>query len=450
MQSLAAPDGSPRVPGAAEKAVAPLLRGGGRAASPVAITLAWLVRLRWGAVIGQAVTILTSELVLRLGLPILPLGILVTVTALSNAALALWLRRATEVSDAAAVIVLAADTLMLTGLLYFSGGPANPFSILYLVYVTVAALVLGLRWALATVVLSAASYAVLFFRHQRIVALEHAHHGGSAFSIHLQGMWVAFTIAATLIAYFVSRVASALREREAELARVQQVAARAEKLASLTTLAAGAAHELGTPLGTIAVASKEIERAIRSSPDEALEDARLIRSEVERCHAIVQRMGARAGETVGELPERTTSSAIVARCVERSGAKSARVKAGAVEDVSFVCPVEGLVQVLLNLVQNGVDASTEDVLLAADATPAAVRFHVVDRGSGMSVANLARIGEPFFTTKAPGSGMGLGVFLAYAFADRCGGKLAYSSEEGQGTRVALELPRSHTEGATHG
>jgi two-component system sensor histidine kinase RegB len=259
-------------------------------------------------------------------------------------------------------------------------------------------------------------------------------------------MWVALTIAASLIAYFVTRVSGALRAREAELLRVQQLAARNEKLASLSTLAAGAAHELGTPLGTIAIAAKELERSIRTAPDEAIDDARLIRDELERCRAIVRRMSANAGQTIGELAEPTSTTAIVEALRARMGESAVAGIDLQIADASFEAPVQGLVQVLSNLVQNAIHATAEGrprVVLTSDVVGDAVRFTVQDRGRGIARADLDRVGEPFFTTKPPGQGMGLGLFLARAFAERHGGQLVVASDEGKGTRVTLELPKAN-------
>jgi two-component system, sensor histidine kinase RegB len=269
------------------------------------------------------------------------------------------------------------------------------------------------------------------------------HHSGSAFSVHLQGMWVAFSLAASLIAYFVARVAKALRQREEELARVQALAARAERLASLTTLSAGAAHELGTPLGTIAIASKELELALRDS--EVAADARLIRSEVERCRSIVQKMGARAGSLLGELPAPSHAADAFARCKTCfSQEKASRIVVGGLHVTTFSCAQEGLVQVLVNLIQNALQAYPPDtpgeVELSSDLKADMNLLHVRDTGVGIDKDILARVGEPFFTTRAPGEGMGLGVFLARTFAEQWGGFLEIESHPGTGTRITLALP----------
>ncbi|MDB4934301.1 MAG: sensor histidine kinase [Labilithrix sp.] len=422
--------------------------------SATAITLTWLVRLRWGFFAAQAATVAAARYVLDVDVPITALACVVAASGISNVALDLWSRKRRDPHGSVLGAVFALDTMLLTALLYFSGGPANPFSVFYLVHVTLAAVALGIRWAGIVVVLSVLSYATLFFEHVNVPAMEHAHHSGTAFSVHLQGMWFALTIAASLIAYFVTRVAGALRAREAELLRAQQLAARNEKLASLSTLAAGAAHELGTPLGTIAIAAKELERSIHSAPDEAVEDARLIRDELERCRAIVRRMSASAGQTIGEVAERTTTTAVIAALRERMGEGALSGVDVQLTDASFEVPVQGLVQVLSNLVQNALHATPADtntpVVLVSDVAKDVVRFTVTDRGHGVARADLDRVGEPFFTTKPPGQGMGLGLFLARAFADRYGGQLVFASEEGKGTRVTLELPVAAASNAPRG
>ena len=200
---------------------------------------------------------------------------------------------------------LTLDTLLLTGLLHATGGASNPFSVLYLVYITLAAVVLGARWTWFLAALSVGCYGLLFATH---LPLEHACHLAPEMQLHLQGMWVAFCVAAVLTAYFVVQMSTAIERRDAEMSAMRDRAARSERLASLTTLAAGAAHELGTPLATIAVAARELERSIRALPGAQaaalVEDATLIRSEVDRCRAILNRLGAQVGQTPGEAPRR--------------------------------------------------------------------------------------------------------------------------------------------------
>jgi two-component system sensor histidine kinase RegB len=416
-----------------------------------AIALGWIVRLRWGAVLGQAVTVAAATFVFGSPLPVAPLSMIIAATALSNAALHRWMQSPRAVSPPLVAVVLAVDTMLLSALLYFSGGPSNPFSVLFLVQITIAALVLGLRYTAVIVALSAASYAFLFFDNVPLAGMEHMHHGGNReLALHLQGMFAAFTLAAILIAYFVTRVSLALRQRDAQLAEAQRLAASNEKLASLSTLAAGAAHELGTPHATIAVSSRELERAAQAIPgaESLCADARLIRQEVDRCRDIVRQMSARAGDPIGEVAERVEVRAIVSELRRRlPEARAARLDVRLAGAESFTLPWRGLVQALVSLVNNAFDASDASeargrrVLLSVGGVAERVAcFEIVDEGSGIDPSTLARVGEPFFTTKPPGVGTGLGVFLARAFADRLGGTFALTSARGQGTKVVLEIP----------
>jgi len=415
--------------------------------STPAITLRWLLRMRWGAVVGQAATILATALLFRLALPLAPLIVIIAMTALSNVVIAKWMRSASIVSPHLVAAVLAFDTISLGALLYFTGGPSNPFSVLFLVQITIAALVLGTGTTAGIVALSAAVYAFLFFANVPLAGMEHMHHSGSsAFNLHLQGMFVAFTLAAVLIAYFVTRVSSALRQRDAQLEGAQRRAATNERLASLSTLAAGAAHELGTPLATIAIASKELERAaaLLAGAELLREDALLIREQVDRCRDIVQQMSAQAGGAVGELPEKVDANQIALELRRRlDDSRAARLDVRADQSPTFVVPSRALVQTLGSLVKNAFEATADQgahVLLAIDSADGRVRFSVTDEGSGMTADQLAHVGEPFFTTKDPGAGMGLGVFLARAFADRLGGTLAFDAHRARGTQVVLEIP----------
>jgi two-component system sensor histidine kinase RegB len=405
-----------------------------------AATLRWLVRVRWAAVVGQLAAIAIARVGFDVRIPVSSLVAIVAVAALTNLALS---RRA---SGGALLItaVLGLDTLELCALLCLTGGPSNPLSVLFLVQITIAALVLRLRLSITITALSLASYMFLFFVN---VPLPHVHHPGmdmshmTADSSHLQGMFVGFALAAALINYFVSRVATALRQREAELALAERAAAANERLASLSTLAAGAAHELGTPLGTIAVAAKELERAAKDAG--IAEDARLIRQEVDRCRHIVQQMSARAPGQLGEASSQVPVEALLSEVRSRlDESRVGRLDVQVVSGNELRIPVNALAQVLVSLVKNAFDASADaqHVKLVIEAGNARTSFAVIDEGKGISAEELEHVGEPFFTTKSPGAGMGLGVFLARAFADRFGGGLTLQSEPKKGTRAILELP----------
>ena len=223
---------------------------------------------------------------------------------------------------------------------------------------------------------------------------------------------------------------------------------RSEHLASLATLAAGAAHELSTPLATIAVASRELERqAQRLSETLPLveplkEDARLIRTEVDRCQVILDAMSGRASEGVASAADPLPADAIANLVRSRlSDEHRSRLRVS-IESGAPVpaAPGAAMVQAISSLLRNAFDASdpTSDVSLRFEQRGGMVRIEVRDRGAGMSPEVLRRAGEPFYTTKPAGHGMGLGLFLTRTFAERSGGALYFDTADG--TTAVLEIP----------
>jgi len=412
------------------------------------IGLAWLVRLRWLAIAGQLLIVALAALALRVSLPLPLVGGLISITALSNLALTAWLRKA-EPSARALAAVLLLDVLTLTGLLLSAGGASNPFSVFYLVHVALAALLLAPRPAWFVAALTSLAFGSLFVlpAHTIDPHAMHMHHGAS--SMHLQGMWLAYSLAAGFVVHFVSRVASALQAREHELFELQRSAVRHEKLASLSTLAAGAAHELGTPLATIALVAKELERGLESGggADALIPDARLIRQEVERCREILQQMAARAGEGEGEMLAPISVRGVEEDLSQALGSRATQIRFERSGELSeLVAPKRLLVQVLANLVKNAFDAQaeggkTEPVRVVTHLEAERAAFEIFDAGPGIPAHATGRVGEPFFTTKAPGRGMGLGVFLARAFAEKMGGELTLAARPGGGTVARLTVPR---------
>jgi two-component system sensor histidine kinase RegB len=396
------------------------------------IALPWIVRLRYGMACGQlAIAIFANRFP---GIDI-PLGWFAAGPALV-AASNVWLaRRAHAVGK---IFVL--DIAILTYLLLLSGGPTNPFTLIYLVHITLAATILtkSQTWTLGA--LSTFCFGLLFWRYRPMPALE-AHHPNDGMNLHLIGMWIGFAAAAFLVAMFSAKISELLREREASLLHMQEELAKKDRLASLVTLAAGAAHELGTPLGTIALVARELERysTITSPIPAVAEDSRLIRTEVDRCRAILERLSIEGAEPAGEA---LTSTSVE----ELLGVVRARFNGVAIDAdpglPPLVIPRHAVEQALIALIKNAIEASPQDaqVVLKVARIADAVQFIVTDRGHGMSSETLRHVGEPFFTTKTPGKGMGLGTFLVRTLAERLGGSLRYESVEGQGTTAYFELP----------
>ena len=412
------------------------------------ISLTWLLRLRWITAVSQTAAILVAKRLLPEEITATPLLALVAFGALSNAALLWRLRKPEPVRPALPGLVLGLDVLLLTGLLYGSGGAANPFTAIYLVHITLAAVVMRGLWAWVLGLLSISGFGLLFFYNVHVHSLAHMDHSvGAGISLHLVGMWVAFAITAALIAAFVGLVTKALRQRDEELAALRDLTARQSRLAALTTLAAGVAHELGTPLGTIAVAAKELQRtaeALGGQGSDIALDAALIREEVGRCRRILDQMADPSGTTLGEAFQTLVWSDL-----------EAELTAGfAPEDRSRVSfqwpggpcgpmPRRGLVRALRALVSNALEATPRpgSVRILGWEEEGTWHLKIEDHGTGMAPEVLARVGEPFFSTKPTGAGLGLGLFLARTFAEQLGGDLQVASSPGQGTQVQLSWPQ---------
>jgi two-component system sensor histidine kinase RegB len=396
----------------------------------------WLARMRWGALAIQAASILVAERLLGLELPIGWMWGLLAIGAASN----LWLLLF-SVEVLGGFLVL--DVALLTGLLYLSGGPTNPFSVIYVVYIAMSAVMLSATWTWTIAALSMVSFGVLFYSHIPAEGLGHHGHGEN-FQTHLYGMFVAFTLAALLIAYFVSRLSDALRERERALAEVRERTHRWGKLASIATLAAGAAHELGTPLATIAIAANEVRRRAEGAPGgEALvEDANLIREELERCRAVLDRMALAGGEHVGETSNELTVEELFSEVRTRLRAERARRWETHTNVGTLSAPRQATLQLIENIARNGFDACESGrVSLDVEKRVGEVELRFVDEGSGMDAEVVKRATDPFFTTKGTIDRMGLGLFLARTLVDSLSGRLTIESVVDHGTTIRVVLPQ---------
>ena len=411
------------------------------------LALPWVVRLRYGIVFGEALLVFGLSFTFNLAIPLFWMLITLSLVVATNLVLAKRPQIAARSPQATLGAVFVLDTICLTVMLGLTGGSTNPFSLLYLVQITLSAIVLRKTWTWALGVLSTVCFGLLFLFHVQVPAFE-SHHDSQGLSAHLIGMWIAFIVAAGLIAFFAGKVSDDLRQREQQVLSLQEQIAKNERLASLATLAAGAAHELGTPLATIAVVSRELERFASqlAGGDDIREDAKLIRSEVERCRLILQRMSVEGAEPMGEAPRTILVSELLSETLQQfSDSQRASLRV-TVSDASAaaVLPVQATSHSLAALIKNALDANIDggQVVIRAEQIGSRIKFSVVDQGQGMPEHVLRRIAEPFFTTKAPGKGMGLGTFLVRTFAERLGGDLSYESAPGKGTIAKLSLPQN--------
>jgi two-component system sensor histidine kinase RegB len=426
------------------------------------VNLNWLIRLRWVAVFGQVTTIALAAGPLGVGLPTGALLSIAGLTAGSNAflwALHRWYSTGGATDEEASTdpgilfAVMLFDVVSLTALLFFSGGPSNPCALFYFVNLALSAVALPSRTVWAVLGATVVGFSSLFLVHVPVEELRApAGAGGvlqhSPLSLYQIGLLASFAVGSGIVVYFVTRLHVELRRIDDELREAGAREERMQRLESLATLAAGAGHELASPLSTIAVVAKELARTLdreNASPD-VLADVDLIRTELQRCRTILDRMSGRVGQQVGETERRLTAAELVSRALAEipdfaRGAIDLRWDPGA-ESLRLRVPLVATAQALRVPLQNALDAGPtgERVEVAIRRAGQRIRFEVRDRGRGIAPENLARVGEPFFTTKEPGSGMGLGVYLARSVLERLGGTLTLAPAEDRGTIATIELP----------
>ncbi|MCC7009651.1 MAG: HAMP domain-containing histidine kinase [Acidobacteria bacterium] len=409
------------------------------------VTLTWLVTVRWTTLGAGAGAMLAGHRALEVSAPLVPSVALLLASAASNGWL-LWRVRARPAPSlpAMAGLLICADVLLLSWLIWRSGGVLNPASIFYLVQIVVAALVLGPVWTWTVTALAVGTYAALFVAMPEQLAAAQSMH--PEIRLHMQGMWVAFAGTALIVAVLVARLAIAVERRDRALAALRDQTARATRVAGLATLAAGAAHELSTPLATIVVAAGELERSVvdGGGTPEWQHDANLIRLEASRCRDILDSMAGGSGEVLGDAPQPVNVSEVIAAATGRlNAADRARVMVDVAGDVRVVWPLRVVARAVGNLLRNAAQASgdREHIRLDVKADGDLIRLSVIDRGTGMSPEQLGRAGEPFFTTKPAGEGTGLGLFVTRSSVEQLGGRLILSSRPERGTTATIELPR---------
>ena len=412
-----------------------------------ALNFSWFLKLRWGAIAAELLVFFAGDRLMHVALPLAPMLLIVGVAVSTNVGGTLWARRRKSVPGSALAGLMVLDSLLLTAMLYFLGGDSNPFAVLYLVNIALAAVLLPPKWTWGITALSLICGGLLFLGRSLGPESSRAV-SNDPLEWQLRELWLSFAVAAALLVYFIQRTVRMVREREriAELAR--QSAERRGKLASLATLAAGAAHELATPLSTIAVAAKELERQLErgQSVSNAIGDARLIRQEVERCRTILSQLAADAGQSRGEPSE---PSAVVELVESALGGleERHRIKVDldpSCKNATLTVPPRAFSQALKAVVRNALQASRDGspIVLRLRPDSETLRIEISDQGLGMSPEVLAHAGEPFFTTKQPGEGMGLGLFLTRSLLEQLGGRLELAPHSPRGTVATLVLPNA--------
>jgi two-component system sensor histidine kinase RegB len=408
-----------------------------------------IVRLRWLAVAGQSAAVLTTYFALGFPLPLSLCFLVIAASAWLNIGLRIRFPASHRLDDRSAILFLSYDILQLSGLLYLTGGLQNPFAMLFLAPIMIAAVSLTGRATLVLGALVMAMASLLAFFHYPLpwVAGEPM----SLPMLYVSGIWLAIVLGAAFIGIYAARVANEARRLSEALAATELVLAREQHLTQLDGLAAAAAHELGTPLATITLVVKDLAKLL---PSEGLvrEDIDLLGQEVQRCRTILAKLASLGNESPDMLDRMTISHLVeevvqpqrdfgVELCIEKSGAGE--------EPVCRRNP--GILYGLGNLVENAIDFAKERVRIDMNWDSALVRITIEDDGPGFRPEVLARLGDPYISTKGPDrrtksdeGGLGLGLFIAKTLLERSGASVAVANATppSTGARIVVAWPRS--------
>lgn len=349
---------------------------------------------------------------------------------------------------------LCLDAVGITGLLYFTGGATNPMAWFLLLPLIITATVLPQQFTWLMMLLTCGCYTLLIFhfhplpplpvmevKDTRLLPPEEIE--GRRFELHAFGTWVGFVFSAGLVAYFVVEMANTLRERERRLAEIREQALRDEQVVALGTLAAGAAHEMGTPLGTMAILLQELLEDYDRPEDRSLRQRLLIfKDQIERCKNALAVMSASAGQSRAEGGHREQVRRYLEYLVgqwrqQRPGARLILQLEGGPEEAALLAE-QTLTHALLNILNNAAEVSTEPVLLQARWSHAWLDLAIIDRGPGITPDLREALGRRPVASKK--RGLGVGLFLAYATVERLGGEIVMEPMPDQGTCTRIRLP----------
>ena len=397
-----------------------------------------LVTARWGVLAGMALLATGTSRLLAIPLPLWPLGGVLGVAAIFNGLLHWRLRQAGTASQWELLSQLLLDIGILSALVFLTGGATNPLVSLLLPPVAIAALTLPAGCVAAVAAVAIAAYSALMAFYLPLPLPD----ASRAAQLHLTGMWLTFAVSTVLIAWFVVRMTRLIRARDAELAAAREQGLRNERVIAMGTLAAGAAHELGTPLGTMALLAGELSADPRL-PADAREDLALLRQQIGVCKQIITGLSRRAGaerlENVGRIGADLWLEQLCQHWHAARPQSNCQLRCLGHGTVPELLADPRLEQALLNLLNNAANASRDSVLLELDWDAQQLCLSIADQGPGFPAAVLAQAGRQAFAAHSGGSGIGL--LLTASAVAQLGGRLLLANPPAGGARASIHLPR---------
>lgn len=390
-----------------------------------------------GLALALAYTALQLEALPTYSILLSTLAVMATLNILSY-----WrLQQGWPVTDIEYFGQLLIDIAGLSVLLYHSGGATNPFVSYYLVPLTISAAVLPWRFTWVIAGTSLGAYSLMLFYYLPLPDFSpHQHHQGGL-SLHIMGMWFNFAISTALITYFVVKMAAALRKQEQQLNANREDDLRDEQILAVATLAAGTAHELGTPLSTMTLLLDEL--ADEYQGKEALNsDLRVLQQQVQSCKHILQGLVATADTHSQGQQQQVIVTDYIKMILDHWQVLRPQARYQYTQDQTTSPPTllvdSTLEQAIANLLNNAADASGQALEIKLEWNAQAITLSIRDHGPGIALEIAEQLGKPFFSTK--GKGLGLGLFLSHASVARYGGKITLHNHPEGGTLAQLSLP----------
>jgi two-component system sensor histidine kinase RegB len=416
---------------------------------PTAINVKRLMWLRVIAIPGPAVCLLLVSQFYDLNVPFMPLALIICALVGVNVWTRHRLRSSKPFSSNEFFLQMLIDVAALTGILFFSGGASNPFAFFFLLPLTITATVLPRRYTWSIAIIAASCYTLLLFVRRPLMPLPAVHGAGagpapdeSIFDLHITGMWIGFVLIAGLIAHFVAIMGETLRDRDRKLAEAREQALKDDRVLSMATLAAGAAHEISTPLATMSVLVEELNHDLDGAPDpRTARRLQMLQAQIARCKDALSVMSTSSGLLRAETAERAYLLDFLNDTVNqiRSLRPEARIslRLEGPEPGPELVVERRLAQALINIAQNAVDESPQDVEIVGSWDAGTVSIKVLDRGPGIDTdpARADRIG-----LSSKEGGLGVGLFISQAAVEQLGGRISFGERPDGGTEVSVELP----------
>jgi two-component system, sensor histidine kinase RegB len=414
------------------------------------VRLDTILRLRWLAVLGQLATIFIVVQGLEFDVEVIPCLTIISLSAMLNLALQIAFNPMQRLEPAYAAALLALNIIELAGLLFFTGGLENPFSFLFLAPVLISATALPIRLTIALGVLAVVCATVLVFFHlplpwdsdEPLILPQ----------IYLVGVWLSIGVAIGVTSLYAFQVAEESRQLSDALAATELVLTREQHLTQIDGLAAAAAHELGTPLSTIFLISRELERTIADNSPIA-GDLKTLREQAQRCRDILAKITqlSASGAPFDRMPLSTLIEEAVAPHRDFDVAIKVRIAIGVTrEPVGMRNPA--ILYGVGNILENAVDFARATVEVNASWNNEMVEIIISDDGPGIAPDMLKRIGEPYLSRRRSADetqhgGLGLGVFIARTLLERTGAKVSFANRvfPDHGAVVYIIWPRSRFE-----